>query len=425
MPGPQRGRLRHQRLARGPVDHVGEEHGERALPVAQRRGSGTPPDSRTPPAGPSAAASPSSTARSARRPAARRHVALDGVGEDQQPDVVVVLHRGVGQVQRRRDHRLQPRHPVHLRRQQPAGVDHEHHLLPPLVLVLPRDRLAPARGRLPVDDPGVVARHPLPEPLEEPALAAVPHAAEPRLAPPHGLDRQRPQRGAEQAGIDGRAPGRLDPALPPGQAERAENPQIDRCRPRRCRGAPARSSSCSSTVRPGGSSSTRSGVSAPPSGSGRRSLTSHREPSPGGVPPAVAHRRSGARARRRPAPRAARRARARPVRRARRRRAPGPRARRAASSTPSASGRQQAGRRDQRRAPPAPTSQRRGRNQLHRGASIFSMMPRSAVSGRDALQLQLRAPPSPGGGARRARAPSRRRERRTPGRRAAPRPAPS
>src|SRR5581483_12063880 len=79
----------------------------------------------------------------------------------------------------------------------------------------------------PVDDPGVVARHPLAQPLEEPALARAPHVAEARLAAASRLGRERPDRGAAEAGEHGRAPGELEPGLKPGEPERAQEPNVE------------------------------------------------------------------------------------------------------------------------------------------------------------------------------------------------------
>src|SRR4026207_2141019 len=57
----------------------------------------------------------------------------------------------------------------------PAAAAHQQPLLPPLVLVLPRDRLPPPGGRLPVDDAGVVPRDPPAQSLEPPAFAPPPN----------------------------------------------------------------------------------------------------------------------------------------------------------------------------------------------------------------------------------------------------------
>ena len=174
----------HERVAGGPVDHVGEEHRERPLPVLRREmaeGRGIVRLHQ-----PALRRGQPFQHRAERPPAPRRRdVALHLVGEDHEPDVVVVLRRPHAPAAAPPSiDRFEPRHALDLGGEQPPGIDHDQHLLPPLVLVLPRDRLAPARGGLPVDDAGVVARHPLPEAFEEPALARPPDIAEPGLAPP-------------------------------------------------------------------------------------------------------------------------------------------------------------------------------------------------------------------------------------------------
>ena len=303
------------------------------------------------------------------------------------PDVVVVLHRGAREMKRRRDHRLEPRHPVHLRREQAAGIDHDQHLLAPLVFVLPRDRLAAAGRRLPVDHAGLVPRHPLAQALEQPPFAGSPDSAEPRLPPPRDLERKRAER---------RVGHRRDTPLPSRAAGPSPAATLVRARPRtrmassrrpRPRAGAAPAPAARRGRRAGGTSSRRVGVSAPPSGSGSRSRTSRVSAAPG----ADAATDSA------------------PPRRARRRRRPAPR-----DVTPSERGRGAPASRAGARPPrgdPAPEAGRRrraqqrkgrdhreqrgadqpaaGRNGDHRGASTFSMIAAERGVGGDALQLEL------------------------------------
>ena len=171
------------------------------------------------------------------------------------------------------DHRFEARHAVHLGGQHPARVDHDQHLLAPLVFVLPRDRLAAAGGGLPIDDSGLIARHPLPEPLEQ---AAFPRPADrPKAGLPSAgnLQRQGAERRVRHRGVHGGGPRQLTvpcrQARPRGPSTRTAS--VPPCpTPRRAGSRSSRSSSPS----PGGTTRWRLGVSAPPRGSGKRSRTS-------------------------------------------------------------------------------------------------------------------------------------------------------
>ena len=422
---PEGRRVRHQRLARGPVDHVGEQHRQRALPVvrgqvAERRRIvgfdqpalrvGQAVEHR-----PERAAAARRRRRSAapcrRRPSGRRCRRAPP--------------RPARAAGRRTITASSRAHALHLGREQPAGVDHDQHLLPPLVLVLPRDRLAAAGGRLPVDDPGVVARHPLAEPLEQPAFARPADRAEPGLAPAEHLERQRAER--RRRARSGRPwPARAADTVSCRHARPSgpEHPDGERAaRPRR-RGARARAPPARRAPRPAAPRAARVGVSAPPSGSGSRSRTTRRSGAAAAVAPAVAHHGrapDGERGRRLAGDleRARRRGAAR-----RRAGTPPATAGRAPAAAPAAPGHDQRQRRHERQRRRAHQPPAR-RDHDHRGASIFSMIPRSAVSGGDPLELELGRHRRPGAAAPPARAPSRRPARRTPARRAAPPPGPS
>jgi hypothetical protein len=149
---------------------------------------------------------------------------LDAVGEEHEPDPVVVAHR------REREHRRQldgqlalepPRRAEPLRARQ---VDDEHHGELALLLVAPNERPAHARRHVPVDRPHLVAGlvlahlgelHPLP--LEHRAVLAREHRVdqppraqldEPDL--PQHLGRDRARRGPFGARRVRRAGVRLD-----------------------------------------------------------------------------------------------------------------------------------------------------------------------------------------------------------------------
>ncbi len=111
----QRGELRHQRLARGPVDDVGEDDGEGPTPVAlgeeRERRRIVRLDER-----PLHRGERIEDAAQRAAPAGRRQIVLHTIGEDHQSDVVVVGDGGVRQLQRGLHHELQPGAPVVSRR---------------------------------------------------------------------------------------------------------------------------------------------------------------------------------------------------------------------------------------------------------------------------------------------------------------------
>ena len=162
MPRPQGRRVGHQRVARGAVDDVGEEHRQRALPVVRREVAERGRDSRTRPAGPRRAPVPRAPrgARAVRAPGPRSAAPCRRRPSGRRCRRAPPRRAPAGAPPTTTD--FEPRHAVHLGGEQPARVDHDQHLLPPLVLVLPRDRLAAAGGGLPVDDAGLVARAPTP-----------------------------------------------------------------------------------------------------------------------------------------------------------------------------------------------------------------------------------------------------------------------
>ncbi len=260
------------------------------------------------------------------------------------------------------------------------GVDHDQHLLAPLVLVLPGDRLAPPGGGLPVDDAGLVARHPLAQPLEQPALARAADARSPASRRRSAWSGSARRRGVGHAGIHRRRP-RQRPASPaamrsPSGPERADGDRAAGALP------PADRGELEPLVEPFARRHRQL-----PRGRHRRRRAARaaardleREPPASPVRASDSGPRRPARAQTRAAPRARSPACA----------APGARAassRKAASQARSSGGQQPGGRRPHRaraapRAParPRPTSHGAGRDHDHRGASIFSMTPRSAVS---------------------------------------------
>ncbi len=113
---------------------------------------------------------------------------LDAVGERHDPDVIVVLRRRVRQLERRLHREIEPRHTGrHVGGHQPAGIQHEQHLLAALGLVLARDHLGAPRCRLPIDVPQIVTRYPLAQRLKQPPLTQPANRFGPRLPPSHGV----------------------------------------------------------------------------------------------------------------------------------------------------------------------------------------------------------------------------------------------
>src|SRR5207247_313617 len=136
------------------------------------------------------------------------------------PDVVIVLGGGVGQLRRRAHGVVEPRGARDVGGHQPAGVDDEEHLLPPLGLVLPGDHLAAPGGGLPVDVPDVVAGHPLAQRLEQPAFAQPAYGGRSLLASPHGLRHRRPQPHRDDRRVDRDLPRQRHGLAPQPQPER-------------------------------------------------------------------------------------------------------------------------------------------------------------------------------------------------------------
>ena len=112
---------------------------------------------------------------------------LDAIGERHDADVVIVLRGRVRELERRLHRKVEPRHAADIGRHEPAGIQHEQHLLPPLRLVLPRDHFGAAGGGFPIDVSQVVARHPLAQRLEQPSLTEPAHRLHPGFATPQRL----------------------------------------------------------------------------------------------------------------------------------------------------------------------------------------------------------------------------------------------
>jgi hypothetical protein len=140
-------------------------------------------------------------------------VALYRVGEDQEPHVVVVLERRGSEVQDRFDRILQPGPAVALRGQAASRVQDQHHLLATFVFITAGHHLAPARGRFPVDGPGVFPGDPFGQTLEHPSLAQLPDTAETGLATALRRRQERPERHALERRKDRDFPRQLQPAL--------------------------------------------------------------------------------------------------------------------------------------------------------------------------------------------------------------------
>ena len=110
---------------------------------------------------------------------------LHAIGKRHDAHVVVVLRRGIGQLERRLDREVEPRHAGRdVGRHEPAGIEHEQDLLAPLGFVLPRDHLGAPRRRFPVDVPQVVARNPLAQRLEQPPFPELANRLHADIAPP-------------------------------------------------------------------------------------------------------------------------------------------------------------------------------------------------------------------------------------------------
>ena len=157
----QGGDVRNERIGRKAIDHVGEQHRQGALAIARREiaertgiigldefGLHFRQDLHHPPhAGP---------------PPLRRDEVLHAVSERHDADIVVVLRRGVRQLERRLDREVEPRDAGRdVGGHEPASIEHEQDLLTALGFVLARDHLGAPGRRLPIDVPQVVTRDPL------------------------------------------------------------------------------------------------------------------------------------------------------------------------------------------------------------------------------------------------------------------------
>ncbi len=131
-----------ERIGRKAIDDIGEQHRQRALAVARREiakragivGLDHPGLDLRQHVHHAAHAAPA---------ALGRDEVLDAVGERHDPDVIVVLRRRVRQLERGLHREVEPRHTGrHVGSHQPAGIQHEQHLLAALGLVLARDHHA-------------------------------------------------------------------------------------------------------------------------------------------------------------------------------------------------------------------------------------------------------------------------------------------
>src|SRR2546428_7441431 len=95
-------------------------------------------------------------------------------------------------------------------------------MLASFILVLPCDRLAPARRRLPVDDASLVTGNPFTEPLEQTAFPRSPHRPESGLASANLAQRQGTKGGGWYAGVYSCRPREIERHLPPGKPQRTE-----------------------------------------------------------------------------------------------------------------------------------------------------------------------------------------------------------
>ena len=180
MARPKRGDVRHEGVRCKPVDDIREQHRERALAVARRQVTEGARIVRFHEFGLHLG---QHVEHASQRQAAalRDHVMLHPVGERHHADIVVVLYGGVGQLEPGLHHMLQSRHARRFRGEEPSEIQQQHDVLPALRLVLARDDLTAPRGRLPVDVPQIVPRHPLAQRFEQPAFAQAAQGRPPLL----------------------------------------------------------------------------------------------------------------------------------------------------------------------------------------------------------------------------------------------------